>query len=72
MNNSYIPEVFKEKLHLIFKYIYAFSLLLFSISSFLALLTFNIDENSFLTSTNYETQNLLGNLKTVAFKELTL
>ncbi len=61
MNNSYIPEVFKEKIDLIFKYIYSFALLLFSILSFLSLLTFDINDNSFLTSTSYETQNLLGN-----------
>ena len=61
MNNIYIPEVFKEKIFQSLKYTYAFSLFLFSTLSLLALLTFDINDNSFLTNTSYQSQNLLGN-----------
>ena len=60
MNNSYIPEIFKEKIYQMFKYIYSFSLFLVSVSSLLALLTFDINDNSFLTSTSYKSQNFFG------------
>ncbi len=62
MKNSYIPEIFKEKIYLSLKYIYAFSLLLLSILSLLSLLTFDINDNSFLTSTSNEAQNFMGGL----------
>ena len=61
MNNNYIPEIFKEKIYLSLKYIYAFTLLLLSIISLLSFLTFDINDNSFLTSTSNETQNFMGN-----------
>ncbi len=61
MKNNYIPEIFKEKIYLSLKYLYIFILLLISTLSFLALLTFDINDNSFLTSTSYDTQNFLGN-----------
>ena len=61
MNNIYIPEIFKEKIFQSLKYTYAFSLFLFSTLSLLALLTFDINDNSFLTNTSYQSQNLLGN-----------
>ena len=60
MKNNYIPEIFKEKIYMSVKYLYSFSLFSLSILSLLALVTFNINDNSFLTSTSYETQNLLG------------
>ena len=62
MKNNYIPEIFKEKIYLSLKYIYAFSLLLISIVSLLSLLTFDINDNSFLTSTSNEAQNFIGSL----------
>ena len=62
MKNNYIPEIFKEKIYLSLKYIYAFSLLLLSILSLLSLLTFDINDNSFLTSTSNEAQNFMGDL----------
>ncbi len=61
MSNNYIPEILKEKINLTFRYIYALSLFLFSFLSLLALLTFNINDNSFLTNSSYESQNFLGN-----------
>ncbi len=60
MNNNYIPEIFKEKIYLSLKYIYAFTLLLFSVISLLSFLTFEINDNSFLTSTSNESQNFMG------------
>ena len=60
MKNNYIPEIFKEKIYLSLKYIYTFFLLLFSILSTLSFLTFDINDNSFLTSTSNESQNFMG------------
>ena len=62
MNNQYIPEFFTVKIYLSLKYIYALSLLLLSILSLLSLLTFDINDNSFLTSTSNEAQNFMGDL----------
>ena len=60
MNNNYIPEVFKEKIYQTIRYIYSLSLFLISTLSLLALLTFDINDNSFLTNTSYKSQNFLG------------
>ena len=60
MNNNYIPEVFKEKIYQTIRYIYSLSLFLISALSLLALLTFDINDNSFLTNTSYKSQNFLG------------
>ncbi len=62
MKNNYIPEIFKEKIYLSLKYIYASFLLLLSIVSLLSLLTFDINDNSFLTNTSNEAQNFVGDL----------
>tara|TARA_Y200000002_G_scaffold382402_1_gene399312 strand:+ start:1189 stop:3261 length:2073 start_codon:yes stop_codon:yes gene_type:complete len=61
MKNNYIPDVFKEKFTLFINYLYALFFLLVSILSALALLTFDINDNSFLTSTSEISSNLLGN-----------
>ena len=60
MKSNYIPEILKEKLSSIYNFIYFLSLLLVSIISGIALLTFDINDNSFLTSTNTQSGNLLG------------
>ncbi len=60
MNSNYIPKVFKDKLSIFTKYIYASFLLFFSIILALSLFTFDISDNSLLTSTNNITQNMLG------------
>ena len=62
MKNNYIPEILKEKIYLSLQYTYAIFLLLFSILSLIALLTFNINDNSFLTNSSFETQNFLGEI----------
>jgi len=60
MKNNYIPEILKEKLSSIYKVTYAILLLLVSIFSVITLITFDINDNSFLTSTSYESNNFFG------------
>ena len=57
MKNNYIPEIFKEKIYLSLRYIYAFCLLLLSILSMLSLLTFDINDTYFLTIITNELKN---------------
>ena len=61
MKNNYIPGILKEKITKMIYFSYGLSLLLISLLSAIALITFNIDDNSFLTSTSNSPQNLLGN-----------
>ena len=61
MKNNYIPDVFKEKILHLIRYFYALIFLFIAIFSALALLTFDINDNSFLTNTSNDSQNLLGN-----------
>ena len=60
MKNNYIPAIFKEKIMQSVRYFYALFFLLISILFSLALLTFDINDNSFLTSTSNLSQNILG------------
>ena len=60
MKINYIPEILKEKLSSVIRYFYAISLLLVSILSAVSLITFNINDNSFLSSTSSISNNLLG------------
>ncbi len=60
MKNIYFPEILKEKIYSSFKYLYAFLLLIISVISAIALISFDINDNSFLTSTSETSQNLLG------------
>ncbi len=60
MNNKYIPEILKDKLSIFINFLYASLILAVSIFLALSMLTFNIDDNSFLTSSNNSTENLLG------------
>ena len=62
MNNKYIPKMLKDKLSIFLEYSYATFLLLVSISLFISLITFNINDNSLLSSTNEATKNLLGGI----------
>ena len=62
MKNNYIPEMLKEKFTRMFNVSYGLCLLIISILSAISLITFNIDDNSFLTSTSSGSQNLLGDL----------
>ena len=60
MKNNYIPEILKEKLLSAYRLMYAILLFLVSISLAIALLSFDINDNSFLTSTSNVSTNLLG------------
>ena len=62
MKSSYIPEILKEKISLAYRVIYSLLLFLVCIFSAAALLSFNINDNSFLTSTSSISTNLLGDL----------
>ena len=60
MKNSYFPDMFKEKFKIFINYLYALILFLVSLLTAMSLLTFNIDDNSFLTSTSNSSNNILG------------
>tara|TARA_B100001093_G_scaffold304730_1_gene290644 strand:- start:9749 stop:11824 length:2076 start_codon:yes stop_codon:yes gene_type:complete len=60
MSTKFIPEILKIKLSIFIRYIYASFLILVSIVITLSLITFDINDNSFLTNTSYPPQNLLG------------
>ena len=60
MNNNYIPQALKEKTLNFSRFIYATILLGFSFFTFLALISFNINDNSFLTNTSGIYTNILG------------
>ena len=60
MKSNYIPDVFKEKLSLFINYFYGFFLLFISILSAIALFSFDINDNSLLTTTSKISGNLLG------------
>ena len=60
MNHSYIPQALKEKTLNFSRFIYATILLGFSFFTFLALISFNINDNSFLTNTSDIYTNILG------------
>ncbi len=60
MNNNYIPEVFKDKLSVFFRFIYGSFLLILTIIITLSLFSFDIGDNSLLTSTSNPTQNILS------------
>ena len=60
MNNKYIPEVLKDKLSLFVNILYATFILLVAVFLAISMLTFNLNDNSFLTYSSNNTQNLLG------------
>ena len=60
MQNNYIPNIFKEKLSLFFNYFRSLIFILASMFLLFSLLTFDIDDNSFLTSSSGQTDNIFG------------
>ena len=62
MNNSFIPIIFKEKLKNLFNYLNGTLFLFLSGTVFLSLLTFNINDDSFLTKSSEPTSNMLGSV----------
>ena len=62
MQNSYIPEVFKDKILKSIRILYGLLLLFLGIFFGIALITFNINDNSFITSTSASSLNFFGSL----------
>ena len=62
MKNSYIPEVFKDKIAKSIKILYGLLLLSLGIFFGIALITFNINDNSFITSASGSPLNFFGTL----------
>ena len=60
MQNTYIPNIFKDKLSLFFNYFRALLFMLLSLFFIFSLLTFDINDNSFLTSSSGQTNNIFG------------
>ncbi len=60
MNNSFIPVVFKEKLVNIFNWFKGSLFLFLSVAVFISILTFNINDDSFLTKSSGAQSNTLG------------
>ena len=60
MNNNYFPAILKDKLAQSFSWIKGSFFLILSVFLFLAILTFNINDNSFLTQTNSPSSNVVG------------
>ena len=60
MENQYIPQIIKEKTLIMSRFLLATILCCFSIFTFLSLATFNLNDNSFLTSTNALSKNFFG------------
>ena len=62
MNISFFPSVLKEKLIQSIRCIKGSFFLILSILLFLAIFTFNINDNSFLTQTNNPVSNAVGSI----------
>ena len=62
MNNKFFPNVFKDKLKNILRYLYGIFFILISIILSLSLLSFNINDSSFLTNSSNQVNNLMGML----------
>ena len=62
MQNTYIPDILKDKLSLFFNYFRSLLFIIFSILLFLSLFSFDINDDSFLTSSSEQTNNILGSL----------
>ena len=62
MNISFFPSVLKEKLIQSVRWIKSSFFLILSILLFLAIFTFNLNDNSFLTQTNNPTSNAVGSI----------
>ena len=60
MNNNFIPEIFKDKLANIINWFKGSLFFLLSITIFLSVFTFNINDDSFLTESSGATSNVIG------------
>ena len=62
MENDYIPAILKDKISLFFNYFQSFLFILMAIFIAISLSTFNINDDSFLTSSSLPTTNLAGDV----------
>ena len=62
MNNNYIPTFLKDKIFIFFNYFIGFLFLILSLLLALSLISFDINDNSFLTHTSSSSSNLLGDI----------
>ena len=62
MNNTYIPNILKDKLSLFLNYFFGFIYLLVFIFLALSLFSFDINDNSFLTKSSQSISNLGGEI----------
>ena len=62
MKNSYIPEIFKVKIAKSISYLHSLIYLIICIFFCLSLVSFNFNDNSFISNTSLPTENYLGNL----------
>ena len=60
MNNKFFPTTFKDKLKNILKYLYGIFFFLISIILALSLVSFNINDSSFLTNSSSQITNIIG------------
>ena len=60
MNNKFFPNALKDKFTSFIKYLYGFLFFFISITLALSLISFNVEDSSFLTVTNNETKNFMG------------
>ena len=61
MNHNYIPQILKEKILSYIKYLIVFFYFSLSLVTIISLVTFDINDNSFLTKTDIASNNFLGN-----------
>ena len=62
MNNTYIPNILKDKLFIFLNYFYGFANLLVAIFMAISLFSFDINDNSFLTESSQSINNLGGEI----------
>ena len=62
MNNNYIPTFLKDKIFIFFNYFIGFLFLILSVLLALCLISFDINDNSFLTHSSSSSSNLLGDI----------
>ena len=60
MNNKFFPNALKDKFTSFIKYLYGFLFFFISITLALSLISFNVEDSSFLTVTNNQTKNFMG------------
>ena len=61
MNNKFFPNALKDKFTSFIKYLFGSFFFFLSIILALSLISFNVEDRSFLTITNNQTKNLMGN-----------